>query len=100
MSNEPVSRYAPREFSGETFDEELDGPRLRTQLERVKWLMLDGHWRGLLTIARTVGGSEAGVSARLRDLRKEQHGGYIVERRRSIDNPVVWQYRVIPKGSE
>ena len=69
------------QFDGGTFDRERDADRLRGQLDRVKGLMLDGHWRQLSEIARAVRGSEAGVSARLRDMRKSRFGGFIVERR-------------------
>jgi hypothetical protein len=80
-------------FQGSTYDEALDGPRLTSQLERVKRLMRDQRWRTLSAIARLVGGSEAGVSARLRDLRKVQHGSLLVQRRR-IGDSGLWEYRV------
>jgi hypothetical protein len=69
------------QFDGATFEPERDGERLSSQLGRVKGLMLDGKWRSLPTIASLVGGSEAGVSARLRDLRKRRNGAYMVNRR-------------------
>lgn len=70
------------QFDGETFEPELDAERLSRLLDRVRRLMLDGHWRTIGEIQRLVGGSEAGVSARLRDFRKPRFGGYTVERRR------------------
>ena len=81
------------QFAGETYDEVLDGKRLASQLERVKLLMADRRWRSLSSIARIVGGSEAGVSARLRDLRKSKHGGLIVQRQR-VAGTGLWVYRV------
>ena len=42
------------------------------------------------------GGSEAGISARLRDLRKEKFGGYSIERKRSDEG--LWWYRMERKG--
>ena len=69
------------QFDGATFVPERDGERLRSQLQRVRDLMIDGQWRTLAQIAAAVGGSEAGVSARLRDLRKSRFGGYSVEKR-------------------
>ena len=66
-----------------TFDNVLDGPRTKSQLERVEALMSDGTWRTLAAICAHVGAiSEAGASARLRDLRKKEYGGYIIERKR------------------
>lgn len=80
-------------FDGETFDEVLDGKRLASQLERIKKLMSDRRWRSLSSIARIIGGSEAGVSARLRDLRKPRFGSYIVQRQR-VGETGLFVYRV------
>lgn len=79
-------------FDGATFDPTLDQERLSTQLSRVRKLMADGRWRTLGAIQREAGGSEAGISARLRDLRKPRNGGLNVERRRVEGG--LWEYRV------
>jgi hypothetical protein len=81
-------------FDGESFDPGLDRARLSGQLERVKNLMLDGAWRDLPSISAAVRGSEAGVSARLRDLRKRRFGAYVVERRHVSGG--LFHYRVLP----
>ena len=60
--------------------------------ERVRLLMNDGAWRTLAEIQSVVQGSEAGVSARLRDLRKPQYGCAKVERR--IRKGRLREYRV------
>jgi len=80
------------QFDGATYEPNRDGNRLRSQLQRVRVLMLDGHWRTLPEIAQRIGGSEAAVSARLRDLRKERNGGYTVNRRH-IENGL-FEYQV------
>lgn len=93
-------KHLPRKverFDGETFDAKQDGARLTSQLYLVRDLMLDGCWRTLPTIAELTGGSESGVSARLRDLRKTRFGGYVVERRRTAI-PGLFEYRVL-KGA-
>jgi hypothetical protein len=72
-------------FAGATYEPECDAERLGGQLARVRGLMRDGRWRTLREITEAVGGSEAGVSARLRDLRKAKFGGHAVERRRRGD---------------
>lgn len=72
---------------------EADRERLNSQLWRVYRLMRDGGWRTLAEIARAVEGSEAGVSARLRDLRKERFGSHGVERRRVAGG--LWEYRCL-----
>lgn len=87
-------------FGGETFVEELDGGRLRSQLERVLRFMTWSHetsdsqrgwWWTLREIADELGYPEASISARLRDLRKQ---GYPVERRRVAGQRGLWEYRV------
>lgn len=69
-----------------------DTVRLSGQLERVRNQMADGRWMTLAYLADLVGGSEAGISARIRDLRKPRFGGYVVERRRVSGG--LWEYRI------
>jgi hypothetical protein len=70
-------------------------PRLARQVVRVQDLMRDGVWRTLRDIAATALCSEASASARLRDLRKPEFGGYNVERRKTAV-PGVYEYRIGP----
>lgn len=72
----------------------LTGPTLSTGVRQ--WWTL----RGLVNVLRAcdIHATEAGVSARLRDLRRPQHGGHRVERREK--SPGLWEYRVGPPGSE
>jgi hypothetical protein len=83
-------------FDGATYDRGLDGIRLTGQLQRVFDYMETGQWRTIPEIASKVGGSEAAVSARLRDLRKPKFGGYLVEKRR-VGDPTdgLWEYRLL-----
>lgn len=80
-------------FDGETFDRAHDGPRLKGQLAKVRDVMVGGEWVTLKDLAFQVKGSEAGVSARIRDLRKEKFGGYTIERRRLAGG--LWEYRML-----
>jgi hypothetical protein len=82
---------APPTYSGL-----LDGDRLTSQLEAVQALMQDGTWRTLGEIRAALGrGSEAGLSARLRESRTRQAGGWTVERRRRGDPQAgLWEYRL------
>jgi len=83
-------------FDGDSFDKRLDAKRLTSQFERVRGLMLDGRFRTLQEIAAIAGGSEAGVSARLRDCRKPRFGALVVERRRRGDGRRgIWEYRML-----
>ncbi len=75
-----------------------DKPRLATQSQHIKRLMSDGRWRTFaeireaLLVNHAVFTSEAGVSARLRELRKPSHGAWIVDRTRISDG--IWAYRM------
>lgn len=85
---------ASPKIDGATYDPKLDGKRLGTQGERVKQLMLDGKRRTLPEIADALGVETitTGLSARVRDLRKPEFGGYIVKRARRT--PGLWEYWV------
>lgn len=69
----------------------LDKERLAKQLRNVYLLMKDGQWRTLRQIAKTVNGSEAGCSARLREL--DNKYGRPHEKRRV--SPGLWEYRLL-----
>ena len=84
-------------FDGETYDPIEDHDRLATLLERVRLLMLDGNWRTLAAISLAAGGTEASVSARLRDLRKPSGGSYLVDRERVKGARGLFRYRVREK---
>lgn len=86
----PRSTVSPFKGPGITADDER---RLSTFLQRVVDLMSDGNWRTLRTISDTVGCPEAGASARLRDLRRPEHGGHEVQRRRVAGG--LYEYRVL-----
>jgi hypothetical protein len=86
----PVPDYR---FNGPEYQPTRDNPRLDSQLERVKALMIDGRWRTLETIASTTGDPVASVSAQLRHLRKERFGNYRVERRHV--GAGLFEYRVL-----
>lgn len=106
----PLSRTKdPPKFDGRTYEDKLDGPRLRFQLERVREYMLAifPQWKTLAEISVRLEQDygqkfpEASISARLRDLRKKKFGGYIVERKRReigkfIDkrSSGIWEYLV------
>ncbi len=85
-------------FYGSTYIPELDYKRLSSQLKRFHDLMIDGQWRTLRSIAEAIQGSETGVSARFRDLKKPiKDGGkfgYIGNTRRT-SIPGVFEYQII-----
>ena len=84
------------DFDGDTFSAALDGKRLSSQFARVFALMRDGRWRTLAGIANQCRpATEASVSARLRDFRKEKFGNHLVEHRRDETVEGLWWYRLI-----
>lgn len=84
----------PQPYAGSTLDQ-ADLPRIEFLVERVRKQLLRGEWLTLAYLSAVCKGSEASVSARIRDLRKEQWGGYFVEKKRLESG--IWLYR-IPKG--
>lgn len=92
----------PHAFGGTTYDPQRDYQRLKGQLGRVYLLMRDGKWRTLAMIRTETGDhdSEAAISARLRDFRKQEFGGHTVERRSVGNGLFVYRLIVRHKGSD
>jgi len=86
---------------GETYGPEHDRERLKVQFERVRRLMADGKYRSLAEISALTATPAPSASARLRDLRKERFGGFIVDRRARFDRRHgIFEYRVRRPGQE
>jgi hypothetical protein len=82
------------------YGEKVEGPEdalLIGQQRRVYDAMRDGQWRSLADLKRMTGDLENSISARLRDLRKESFGYYLVEKRKLKFGP--WQYRLGDRGA-
>ena len=88
----PLWQSAPR-LDGVTYDPVEDGERLGTQMRRVFRALRAGGWWTLHQLRERCGGSEAGISARIRDLRKLKFGSHVVDRRRCKGG--LWKYRLI-----
>lgn len=88
-----------RRFDGATYEAAKDADRLTGQLGHVFDLMRDGKWRDVSAIKNRCSivaskcYSEAAISARLRDLRKENFGSHTVEHRRVAGG--LWEYRLL-----
>lgn len=83
-------------FDGVTYNPSQDYARMNLQQHRVFKLMSDGQWRTLAQIAEGKF-SEAGASARLRDLRKARYGSHTIRRRRVLEDGRkggLWEYRL------
>jgi len=84
-------------FGGETFNNELDGARLKKQLNDVFVVMGDNHFRTLHEIHVITSHPIQSILARLRDLRKAKFGGYQVNRRRRGHGfEGILEYQVLP----
>jgi hypothetical protein len=83
-------------FDGETYKPVADRQRLTGQMLAVWHAMQDGCWHTLDELCTETGyHSQASISARLRDLRKERFGGHEVERRRrGADHVGLHEYRL------
>ncbi len=82
-------------FDGETYIILLDHERLSLQLDNVKTFMEDGYWHTLKQISQAVHASEASVSARLRDLRKQRFGFHRIDRQRTTPDGALFIYRLV-----
>lgn len=80
-------------FGGETYNPARDGQRLVGQLERVFAVMSDGAWHTLAELTARCGGTEAAISARVRDFRKAKFGGHEVERQYVAQG--LYKYRLV-----
>ena len=85
------------EFSGITYEPELDRSRLSAQLIRIWNVMKDNQWRTLWEIEKLTSDPLQSVSARLRDFRKKRFGSHTVNRRRI--GPGLFEYQLIPNRS-
>jgi len=68
-------------FDGADYVPERDEARLTQQLLRIWELMGDTKWRTLREIATATQDPESSVSAQLRNLRKEQYGRHLINRK-------------------
>lgn len=68
-------------FAGSEYVPHLDDQRLQGQIKRVRDALIDGRYRTLREIHEITGDGEASISAQIRHLRKQHHGGYVIDRR-------------------
>ncbi len=89
----------PMWFDGGTYSPTLDEARLMTLLDQVFLLMRDRERRTLHEIHKALHyrGSEASISARLRDLRKPRFGEYFVGHKRRAGHDGLWEYWLNPE---
>lgn len=76
-----------------TLDAVLDRPRLKTLRHRILEAMRHEEWLTLRELQSVCGNSEAGISARLRELRNK-FGYTINRRRRGVKSAGVWEYQI------
>ena len=81
------------DFDGATYEPDKDQKRLGTLLIRVYNVLKDGQPHTLPELVLKCGGSETGVSSKLRDLRKARFGGHTIEATRKHGG--TWTYRLV-----
>jgi hypothetical protein len=83
-------------FNGAGYDPAVDYVRLKSQLETIYELMVDGKWRTLNEIELITQFPAASISAQLRNLRKKSFGSNIVNRRARGDRKTgLFEYQLI-----
>ena len=87
--------YSGAHFDGSTYNPSLDHVRLTGLLQKVFRAMSDGNWHRLSELAYKCQGSEASVSARIRDLRKDKFGAFQVDRKRHEKVKGLFLYRLV-----
>ena len=87
-------------FDGATYEHQFDAERLGDQARAVWNVVKDGRWRTLSEIGDSAGvRSEASISARLRDFRKDRFGAHTVNRQQRGDpSDGLFEYSVIVNG--
>ena len=85
-------------FDGATYVRNRDFSRLTTQLEKVKAILLDYEPHRIDEIEQLVGCRSAGVTARVRDLRKEKFGGFRIDSWADPHDPSLWWYWMRKSG--
>lgn len=88
----PLSAHPELDFDGRTYDPDQDHCRLAGQLGRVYNVMKDGFPHTLDELKAKCGGTDASISARIRDLRKAKFGAYEIISRRVRDG--LWEYQL------
>jgi hypothetical protein len=80
------NRESPSTVNGPGYIAEFDAERLKGQLRDIFQLMKDSKFRTLSEIEEHLGrGSQTGISAALRSLRKKEYGKHTVNKRRRGD---------------
>jgi hypothetical protein len=101
ITNHDANRASAAGFHGPDLEPQ-DLPRLERQLDIVRNAMRHGKTWTLAELAKLAGCSVASASARIRDLRKLKHGGWVIAKERKAHLPGVFVYRrvCIPAGEE
>lgn len=96
---EPTNQRPRRVFTPVSLDDgqRSSALRLMGQLGRTYDLMSDQKWRTLTDLATRLGCLETSAGARLRDLRKREHGGHVVLCRLRADGSGEREYRLVLK---
>jgi hypothetical protein len=89
-------------FPGPAYREEFDYERLTGQMAAVYRVMKDGRKRTIREVRDEVGkGSETGIAAAIRALRKPEYGSHRIEKERVGDpRSGLWAYYMIVEGEK
>lgn len=92
----------PLHFDGETYEPKEDRERLTAQFTLVRDLMGNSAWWTIPQLADAIwkAGYKAtpqGISARIRDMRKDRFGGHTVDKRKRTKRGD-WEYRLLSEA--
>lgn len=88
------------QIRGGSFDESQDGERLRAQHEAIWEVMIEGGWHTLDSLQHElfarfgIQAKTTGISARIRDFRKDECGKHTVFEERVEGHPTLWQFKL------
>jgi hypothetical protein len=70
-----------------------DGKILPRQLDLVRNLLADGEWWTIGELEQMLSQPAQSISARIRDLRKKEFGGFIIDREHIVDG--IYEYKMV-----
>jgi hypothetical protein len=88
-------------FKGSDYQPQHDEKRLTKQLDVIRDVALSaaecGTWLTLREFSQLTHFGEASISAQLRNLRKQEYGGFVLDKRPRGDCVYgLWEYRLTP----
>jgi len=85
-------------FDGADVVHERDSPRLTTQLETIRRMMMNGRWWTVAELEYATGHPGTSISAQIRNLKKSRFGSWKVDRR--YEGNGLYSFRLDPESGK